>query len=59
MKKSSEFVTAATIRNFRLVQNGDGREVARNIEFYNLEAIIAVGFRMNRTTGDSGCLFRL
>ena len=37
----------STIRNFRIVQNEGGREVARNIEFYNLEAIIAVGFRVN------------
>lgn len=37
----------ATIRNFRIVQNEGGREVSRNIEFYNLEAIIAVGFRVN------------
>lgn len=39
----------ATIRNFRIVQNEGGREVSRNIEFYNLEAIIAVGFRVNST----------
>jgi len=31
-----------TIRNFRIVQNEGGREVARNVEFYNLEAIIGV-----------------
>lgn len=37
----------ATIRNFRIVQKEGLREVARNIEFYNLEAIIAVGFRVN------------
>ncbi len=39
----------STIRNFRIVQNEGGREVSRNIEFYNLEAIIAVGFRVNST----------
>jgi hypothetical protein len=43
----NEIPKAATIRNFRIVQNEGGREVARNIEFYNLEAIIAVGFRVN------------
>jgi len=37
----------ATIRNFRIVQKEGDREVARNVEFYNLEAIIAVGFRVN------------
>jgi len=37
----------STIRNFRIVQKEGDREVARNIEFYSLEAIIAVGFRVN------------
>jgi hypothetical protein len=43
----NEIQRTATIRNFRIVQNEGGREVARNIEFYNLEVIIAVGFRIN------------
>ena len=37
----------ATIRNFRIVQKEGSREVSRGIEFYNLEAIIAVGFRVD------------
>lgn len=37
----------ATIRNFRIVQKEGNREVARDIDFFNLEAIIAVGFRVN------------
>lgn len=37
----------ATVRNFRIVQKEGEREVTRNIEFYNLEAIIAVGFRVD------------
>jgi hypothetical protein len=37
----------STIRNFRIVQKEGNREVARNVEFYNLETIIAVGFRVN------------
>lgn len=37
----------STIRNFRIVQKEGDREVARNVEFYNLETIIAVGFRIN------------
>jgi hypothetical protein len=44
---SKEIHREATIRNFRIVQKEGDREVARNIEFYNLEAIIAVGFRVN------------
>lgn len=42
-----EISKEATIRNFRIVQKEGPREVARNIEFYNLDAIIAVGFRVN------------
>lgn len=37
----------ATIRNFRIVQKEGGREVGRNVDFCNLDAIIAVGFRVN------------
>ncbi|MBM3184204.1 MAG: virulence RhuM family protein, partial [Chlamydiae bacterium] len=37
----------STIRNFRIVQKEGSREVSRNIEFYSLDAIIAVGFRVN------------
>ena len=37
----------ATIRNFRIVRREGTREVARAVEHYNLDAIIAVGFRVN------------
>ncbi len=37
----------ATIRKFRIVQKEGNRDVARNVDFYNLDAIIAVGFRVN------------
>jgi hypothetical protein len=43
----NEIQKTATIRKFRIVQNEGEREVTRNIEFYNLEAIMAVGFRVN------------
>jgi hypothetical protein len=36
-----------TIRKFRIVQTEGGREVRREIEFYNLDAIISVGYRVN------------
>src|ERR1700690_2620875 len=42
-----EISQEATIRNSRTVQNEGNREVSRNMEFYNLDAIIAVGFRVN------------
>src|SRR5690606_24512835 len=37
----------ATIRKFRIVQTEGSREVSRDIEFYNLDAIISVGYRVN------------
>jgi hypothetical protein len=37
----------ATIRKFRTVQIEGSREVARNVDFYNLDAIISVGYRVN------------
>ncbi len=37
----------ATIRNFRIVQNEGKRKVERDVEFYNLEMIISVGYRVN------------
>ena len=45
--KSSELEKGATIRNFRIVQKEGKRDVARDVDFYNLDAIIAVGYRVN------------
>ncbi|MEI8314718.1 MAG: virulence RhuM family protein [Verrucomicrobiota bacterium] len=44
-----EIAAAATVRNFRTVQREGNRDVSRNVDFYNLDAIIAVGFRVNST----------
>jgi hypothetical protein len=44
---TNELTQEATLRNFRTVQTEGAREVARNVGFYNLDAIIAVGFRVN------------
>lgn len=44
---SRELEQSATVRNFRTVQIEGGRNVSRNIEFYNLDAIISVGYRVN------------
>ncbi len=41
----------ATIRKFRIVQTEGKREVFRNIDHYNLEAILAVGYRVRSTRG--------
>lgn len=45
--QSGELERRATVRNFRTVQNESGREVSRNLEYYNLDAIISVGYRVN------------
>ena len=44
---TGELQEEATVRKFRTVQQEGNREVTRNIEFYNLDAIIAVGYRVN------------
>ena len=45
--KSGELQEEATIRNFRIVQREGGRSVTRVIDLYNLDVIIAVGYRVN------------
>lgn len=45
--KSGELQELATNRNFRIVQNEGNRDVARDVIFYNLDIIIAVGYRVN------------
>ncbi len=45
--KSCELLEVATIRKFRIVQTEGTRQVSREVEFYNLDAIIAVGYRVN------------
>ncbi len=42
-----ELQKEATCANFAQVQKEGTREVTRNIEFYNLDAIISVGYRVN------------
>jgi hypothetical protein len=44
---SGELQKEATIRNFRIVQTEGARQVTRNVDFYNLDAIISVGYRIN------------
>lgn len=45
--KTGEQNEAATIRNFRIVQTEGKRQVERDVEFYNLDIIISVGYRVN------------
>jgi len=42
-----ELLEDSTIRNFRIVQNEGTREVSREVKHYNLQMIIAVGFKVN------------
>ena len=45
--ESEELTREATIRKFRIVQKEGNRDVSRNIEHYNLDAVISVGYRVN------------
>src|SRR5258707_4451210 len=45
--KTKELEQPSTIRKFRIVQKEGLREVSREVDFYNLDAIIAVGYRVN------------
>ena len=42
-----ELAESATIRNFRIVQTEGSRQVSRDVKHYNLQMIIAVGFKVN------------
>lgn len=44
--KEGELKENATIRKFRIVQNEGRREVARVVDFYNLDIIISIGYRV-------------
>ncbi|MBN2829148.1 MAG: virulence RhuM family protein [Candidatus Cloacimonetes bacterium] len=45
--ESGELQKEATVSILETVQIESGREVKRSVEFYNLDAIIAVGYRVN------------
>lgn len=45
--KSEELEEISTTRKFRVVQREGNRDVARDVTFYNLDMIIAVGYRVN------------
>ena len=45
--KEGELDKDSTVKKILTVQNEGNREVKRNIEYYNLDAIIAVGYRIN------------
>lgn len=43
----NELIPKATIKNFLIVQKEGERQVSRNVDHYNLQMIIAVGFKVN------------
>lgn len=45
--QSGELTEEATIRKNRIVQKEGNRDVQREVAFYNLDAIISVGYRVN------------
>ena len=45
--KSQELEEISTTRKIRAVQKEGNRNVNRNLDFYNLDAIISVGYRVN------------
>jgi len=49
--KTNELEKVATVRNFRTVRTEGKREISRELEHYNLDVIISVGYRINSQTG--------
>ncbi len=49
--EEGELTPEATIRKFRIVQSEGKREVSRSIDHYNLDAILAVGYRVRSARG--------
>lgn len=48
--KTKELRKSATIRNFRIVQKEGKREIEREVNHYNLDTILSVGYRVNSKT---------
>ena len=49
--KIGELTESATCKEFLQVQQEGGRRISRHQKFYNLDAIISVGFRVNSIRG--------
>jgi hypothetical protein len=45
--EQAELSSKSTIRKFLIVQTEGKRQVSRSVDFYNLDAIISVGYRVN------------
>jgi hypothetical protein len=53
--RDGELVEGATVRKFRTVRIEGGRDVSRELNHYNLDAVISVGYRVS---SKRGTLFR-
>jgi len=49
--EEGELEASSTVRNFRTVQTEGNREVERAIDYYNLDVIISVGYRVKSVQG--------
>jgi len=49
--KEEELYRKSTVAKYATVQNEGGREVERNIEYFNLDVIISVGYRIKSSRG--------
>lgn len=49
--QQGELMQSATVRKFRTVRKEGNRMVTRNMDYYNLDMIISVGFRVNSHQG--------
>lgn len=49
--EEGELNQLSTVANFATVQNEGGRQVERNIDYYNLDVIISVGYRVKSQRG--------
>lgn len=55
IQKLNELEESLTVRDFQTVRLVGKRQVIRNLTYYNLDAIISIGFRVN---SERGILFR-
>lgn len=49
--EEGELDKSSTVANFATVQNEGGRKVERQIEYYNLDVIISIGYRVKSNRG--------
>ena len=49
--KEEELTKEATVKNFLIVQHEGGRKVTRQVQCYNLDVIISVGYRVKSKRG--------